>query len=210
MNYTEIIDMALSYSDREDDEVTSRMDQFLLITESRINKKFKVANQAARATIDLSLATPGQEVFAMPDDFGGLRSIVIGVVDGEQRTLTYVNPEQLANRKTAGALSVSHRRVYYNLVAKELHLYPPQEVGIMEITYYQKVPALTSGEANNWISDDNPECYIFGLLVEITSFAKDAVAMAIWQGRFDESISDIEYDDSISRWSGTPLVVHVG
>ncbi len=89
-------------------------------------------------------------------------------------------------------------------------MYPPTNVGIMEITYYQRVPALTVAAPNNWVSDDNPECYIFGLLVEITSFAKDADAMAIWQGRFAESIADIEIDDQRTRWSGTPLQIHLG
>lgn len=210
MNFTEITDTALSYADREDDEVTSRMDKFLLMTEARINKKFKVASQSARAIIDMAAADPNQEIFALPDDFGGLRSIKLAVVDGKHRTLTYVNPEQLANRISKGELGPAHMRIYYNIVAKELHIYPSQDAGNLEITYYQKIEALTAAEPNNWVSDDHPECYIFGLLVEITAFAKDADAFAIWQGRFNESITDIEFDDSITRWSGTPLVVHVG
>jgi len=207
MNYTEIVDMALSYADRTDDEVTTRMDNFLRMAEARINKKLKVADMSSRATIDMTLAATNQEVFALPTDFGGLRSIKI--IGDEQRTLTYVNPEQLANRKSKGVFSANDR-IYYNIVIKEIHMYPPTNVGIMEITYYQRVPALTSGAPNNWISDDNPECYIFGLLVEITAFAKDADAFAIWQGRFEESIVDIEIDDQKTRWSGTPLQIHLG
>ncbi len=208
MNYTEIVDMALSYSDREDDEVTTRMDNFIEIAESRINKKLKVASMSARATIDLALADVDQEIFALPVDFGGLRSIKL---TGEpERTFTYVNPEQLSNRKSSDSSFGANQRIYYNLVAKELHIFPPANEGDMTITYYQKVPPLTSGEPNNWISDDSPECYIFAILVEITSFAKDADAMAIWAGRFSESIDDLEIDDSRTRWSGTPLQIHLG
>ena len=141
-----------------------------------------------------------------------LRSIKIDNVGGRQCTLTYVNPEQLANRISLGefGLNRANQRVYYNIVAKELHLYPNPNIGNLEITYYQKIDPLTVAAPNNWISNDHPECYIFGLLVEITAFAKDAEAMAIWQGRFMESITDMDFDDSITRWSGTPLVVHVG
>lgn len=212
MNFTEITDTALSYADREDTDVTSRIDKFLLMTEARINKKLKVTDMSARALIDLAAGAAGQVVFALPSDFGGLRSIKVDNVGGRQCTLTYVNPEQLANRISLGELGFNraNQRIYYNIVAKELHLYPNPDAGNLEITYYQKVPALTVAAPNNWISDDNPECYIFGLLVEITAFAKDADAFAIWQGRFNESIIDMEFDDSITRWSGTPLVVHVG
>ncbi len=212
MNYTEIVDMALSYSDREDDEVTTRIDKFLLITEARINKKLKVANMSARSIIDLAAATADQVVFALPSDFGGLRSIKVDIVGGTKRTLTYVNPEQLSNRISHGEFGIgnANQRIYYNIVTKELHLYPNPNEGNLEITYYQRIDPLTVANPNNWISDDEPDCYIFGLLVEITAFAKDADAMAIWQGRFDESIEDIKTDDSMTRWSGTPLQIHVG
>jgi hypothetical protein len=208
MNHTEIVDMALSYADREDDEITTRMGKFMLIVESRINKKLKVSDMSARAKIDLSTADPDQEIFAMPSDFGGLRSVKI--VGAEQRVLTYVNPEQLSNRKGSGSSGLSYERIYYNIQAKELHLYPPQNTGDLEITYYQKVDPLTAANPNNWISDDEPECYIYGLLVEITSFAKDVNAVAIWEKRFLECIADIELDDAEKRWSGTPLQTHVG
>ena len=208
MNHTEIVDMALSYADREDAEVTSRMDKFILMVESRINKKLKVSDMSKVATIDLTAVATDKSVFALPADYGGLRSIKI--VGEEQRTLTYVNPEQLANRISSGTSGAVWERIYYNIVMKELNLYPPTNIGSLEITYYQKVDPLTASNLNNWISDDVPDCYIFGLLVEITSFAKDADAFAIWKSRFDECIADLENDDSKIRWSGTPLQVHVG
>ena len=208
MNYTDIVDMALSYSDREDDEVTTRMDKFIQIVESRINKKLKTSDMSARASIDLTTADVDQQIFALPPDYGGLRSIKI--VGDEQRTLTYVNPEQLSNRISKGTSGLIGSRVYYNIIGKELHLYPPSNVGSLEITYYQKVPTLTSGAPNNWISDDNPEVYIFGILVEISSFTKDLDAVKVWAVRFDSCIDDVQVDDTETRWSGTPLQIHVG
>lgn len=207
MDYTDIVDMALSYSDREDNEVSDRIDKFMFIVESRINKKLKVADMSTVAKIDLTLADLNQEVFAMPPDFGGLRSVKIE--GAEQRTMTYVNPEQLANRISKGSFGVN-QRIYYNLIAKELHYYPPQNTGDLVITYYQKVDPLTVANPNNWISDDNPECYIFGLLVEISSFTKDSEAAQLWETRFMNCIGDIEIDDSKTRWSGTSLTIHVG
>lgn len=208
MNYTEITETALAYADREDAELTSLMSKFLFVVESRINKKLKVAGMSARAEIDLTLADLNQEVFAMPPDFGGLRSIKI--VGDEQRTMTYVNPEQLANRISKGSVGAENARIYYNMVAKELHLYPPQNIGELEITYYQKVDPLTVANPNNWISDDEPECYIFGLLVEISAFAKDVDSVNIWEKRFIDCIEDIKSDDMQTRWSGTSLQIHVG
>ena len=209
MNYDDIVDMALSYSDRQDDEVTTRMDKFILMVEARINRKIKISDMSARALIDLTAADPGQEIFALPSDFAGLRSIKI-VGAAEQRTLTYVNPEQLGNRASKGTSGLFYERIYYNIVAQELHLYPPQDTGNLEITYYQKIDSLTVANPNNFISDDEPDCYIFGVLTEISAFIKDADAFGIWEKRFIDCIDDIKFEDDITRWSGTSLQIHVG
>ena len=51
---------------------------------------------------------------------------------------------------------------------------------------------------------------IFGLLVEINAFVKDASTAAAWDQRFKEALAEIKEDDQISRWSGPPLVIRTG
>lgn len=222
MNYTEITDLALSYADREDTEVTSRIDSFLLLVESRINRKLKTLDMSARSVVDLTTTDPDQKYFQLPDDFGGLRDIQVNLTDNASnlssvRTLTYVNPEQMNNLENSGAQvgDITGRRIYYTIIARQIQIYPPQAPvapngGTLEITYYQRVPPLTAADPNNWISDEFPDSYIHGLLVEISSFTKDRDAFAIWKSRFDESLDEIQTEDSDNRWSGTPLTTKVG
>jgi hypothetical protein len=209
MNYTEITDTALSFADREDDEVTSRMDKFLLMVESKINRKLKVGDMSARATIDLSAVTTDKRYFAVPVDFGGLRSIKI-VTGAREMPLKRLSPEQMTHRVNSDAFGVTGDQVYFNLVAKQIQIYPPRNEGLMEITYYQKVPPLTVAAPNNWLGDDHPDCYIDGLVAEISAFAKDADAFAIWDLRFNQAVEEIQNDDLEERWSGTPMEVRVG
>ena len=209
MNYAEIVDMALSFADREDNEVTSRVDKFIFMAEARINRAFKVGDMSARATIDLTLADTNQRYFALPSDFDGLRSIKI-VTGAAEMNLKRLNPEQMTNRVNSQSAGIGGEQIYFNIVAKQIQIFPPNNTGVMEINYYQKVPNLNATDDSNWLSEDNPDCYITAVVAEISAFAKDADAYAIWDGRFKESISEIDLDDQRERWSGTPMEVKVG
>lgn len=209
MNYTEIVDMALSYSDREDTEVTSRVDNFLKMAESRINRALKVGDMSARARIDLTLASLNQRYFALPTDYGGLRSIkwVNGTAEAPLHRL---NPEQFTYRVNSQSTGNSGEKLYFNIVANQLQMFPTKNEGKLEITYYQRLIPLTATETNNWLSDNDPDCYIFAILVEISSFTKDADSFAIWEGRFKDCLEDMKADDAEERWSGTPMQIRVG
>jgi len=211
MNFTEITELALSFADREDDEVTSRMPQFILLVESRINRKLKVLEMSARSVVDLTTTDPDQEYFQLPDDWMGLRDIEINIPDGKRIPLTYLNPEQMNNVGSKGdQFGQNMAKVYYTIIARQIQIYPPQTEGFLEIVYYQQVPNLNATDPNNWISDEYPDCYINGLLVQISAFTKDKDALAVWKDLFDEALGEITIEDQENRWSGTPLTTKVG
>ena len=207
MNYTEITQAALDYRDRPNDqEVIGNLDTFLRIVESRLNKKLTVQEMSARTKLT---TVEGQEYYGLPPDFKALRDIqykadnAVGLV-----TLEYVNPKQANDANNRTNLTTC----YYTIIADQLQLVPPPVAGLLEVVYMRKVSALVSSGDNstNWVSEDYPEIYIFGLCAEISAFAKDADAFAIWDGRFQDSMDVLEEEDSSSRWSGTPLKMRIG
>ncbi|RLA03861.1 MAG: hypothetical protein DRQ47_04390 [Gammaproteobacteria bacterium] len=208
MDYDEIVALALSYADRENDtELPGKMDSFLRIVEARMNRAFKVGKMSTRASIDLSGASVDQEYFGLPSDFGGLRDIEYK--SGTSRaTFNYLSPEQMNAKFTA---NLTDTKLYYTLLANQIQIYPVSSgSGYLEIIYYQKVPALTSGDSTNWLGDNNPDAYVFGLMTEVSAFVKDKEAALLWDGRFKESLAEIENDDSSERWSGTALQTRAG
>lgn len=207
MNYTEIIDLALSYSDRESDpEIPDNMDKFLRIVEARLNRKFRVGSMSTRSIIDLSLLPTPQEYFGFPPNFGGLRDIE-WQEELTRCSYTYISPEQMNNVVTNNRTG---NTLYYTIVACQFQVYPVKETGTFEIIYYQKVAPLTAGDTTNWISIGNPDAYVFGLIVEISAFAKDKEATALWELRFQTAMAEIDEEDKTDRWSGTPLQVRTG
>ena len=203
MNYSDIKDLALSYSDREDAEVSNRIDNFLRIVEARINRFLQVRKMASRVVL---VTDENQEYYGLPNDFNGLRDIEIRAsLDSTTRTtLKYLNPEQL------NAVNEDYDGIYYAIIGDQLLIRPAQENKILELIYYQKVPALSSTDTTNWLSDDYPDAYVFGILVEISAFVKDVEATQMWEQRFSAALGAIENTDSRNRWSGVSLEMRNG
>lgn len=209
MIYSEIIDTALDFADRLNDaEVSARINAFLRIVESKITRTLQVQKMTSRTY----LATlEGYEYYTLPEDFNGIRDVEIkDALDGERRTtLFYLSPEQMNNAQSNRSLIGSN--AYYTIIANQIQICPPQPAGkILEIMYYKGIRPLSTTLNENWVSIYYPDAYIFGLLVQISAFTKDADALAIWKAQFEEVMSEIESSDSKVRWSGTALQMRIG
>ena len=204
MNYQTIVDLALSYADREDVEVVNRMDGFLRMVESRINKRIQTWKMTSRAVIDM---VSGQEYYGLPCDFSGMRDIEVYPSDSGTDRITpcYLNPEQMNTAILNGSDAVS-----YTIIADQIHITPQDDGKVLEIVYYANLPELSASLVTNWLSSDNPDIYVFGLLVEINSFVKDGDAASIWNARFMDELDSLQLEDQQLRWSGTPLVIRTG
>jgi len=198
MKYQEVLDMAIAYSDRSDIEVVENMDNFLRIVESRINTRISVDKQFARATIPTFI---DQQYYGLPSDFITLRDIQIQTVgDTNYCTPKYVSPEQMNKEIAAG-----NTELIYTLLAQQIQIYPTIDAQQIEIVYARNIPELNDVDVNNWISNQFPNVYIFGILVEIASFVKDVDAGTIWEQRFQAELSTLTQQDDMGTWSGPSL-----
>lgn len=203
MDYAEIVKVALGYADRQDKEVSDNMDNFLRVVESRVNRRLKINEQSTRSRI---LTSIDEEYYGLPSDFSAVRDIELQNVEGATTaTLALVNPEQMNQHKIAGT-----KTMIYSIIANQLQIHPKQDGKVIEIVYYQKVPELGTLSATNWLSINYPDCYIFGLLVEISAFVKDATTADLWDARFNNVIEETIVNDQKNRWSGTPLQTRIG
>jgi hypothetical protein len=56
MNYNSLKTLAYAYADRQDQEALDRYDDFLRITETRIDKTLKVSPMSTRTQVDSSIS----------------------------------------------------------------------------------------------------------------------------------------------------------
>ena len=199
MNYTDVVNTALGYSDRADsDEIVANMDNFLRIVEAKVDRKLQTRNQSKRAQI---VTTQDTEYYALPSDFAGLRTIYT-VVETQRKNFEYITPEKM-NVHITNNLS----EYAYTIIGNSLQIHPTFDDTVLQITYYQRISPLTSSNTTNWLSNYAPDAYIFGLLSEINWFVKDPDSANMWEARFNNIINDIDLEDAKDRWSGPPPVI---
>ena len=207
MNYQEIIDAAKAYTDRYDEELSSSMVAFTRVVEAKINNALRTGDQSVRAQIWLKA---GEEFYSLPCDWGGAREVEI-LTTGQQygRTLTYLAPEEMNKVSRQNDSSQPNGRNYYTIIAGQIRIAPPSANEILEIVYYQRLPPLLKEDDANWLTEKNPDAYIFGLCCEISAFAKDAILFDGYKARFNEALMDITQEDQITRWSGPAMRTQV-
>ena len=202
MNYIEIKALALQYADRTDTDVVANIDNFLRIVESRTNKALKIREQFKRATIH---TVEDQQYYGLPSDFGQLRDIEFRApLSKIPTTPTYLNPEQMNDLIASGANTCA-----YAIIANQLQIWPTSVGNTFEIVYAATLPALSEANQSTWLSESSPEVYVFGILVEISSYVKDVTAAQLWEGRFQQELSALTSQDWNARWSGNALKIRV-
>jgi hypothetical protein len=213
MDYQKVIDVALSYADRASSvPIVSNMDNFLRVVESRVNRALLTQKMSSTAYTLIDTTTKYPNRYTLPDDFLSERSIRITQKEllTYSSTLSLVNPEQMANLRNNNSAYAA-----YCIISGYIEIWPvpvntDTSTYILEINYFRSVPALTKSAVNNWLSNNNPDCYIFGLLTEINSFAKDGESAALWDARFKQSLDEITLLNDRATWSGNPIYTKVG
>lgn len=205
MDYASIKQTAQAYVDRYDDELVEVMPSFTRIVEGKINTALKTGEQSVRGQIWLER---DQEYYGLPSDWGGFRDVEI-IQDGQKvgRTLTYLAPEEMnkLNRRD----QARKRHNYYTVIANQIQVAPTTDNEVLEVVYFQRLPALINDTDANWLTEKNPDAYVFGLCAEMAAFAKDEPAFQTYDARFKETLGQITQDDQITRWSGPALRVQV-
>lgn len=206
MNYGEIKKTAQSYTDRYDKEMVDVMPAFTKIVEGKINNALRTGDQAVRAQIWL---LRDEEYYGLPSDWGGARDVEVLPVGKRTggRTLTYLAPEDMNKVKREHPGRSRHN--YYTIIAGQIQVAPPTDNEVLEIVYYQRLPSLAADTDSNWLTEKNPDAYVFGLCAEIGAFAKDDMSFASYDARFKEALSNITQEDQITRWSGPAHRVQV-
>jgi len=207
MNYKEIVEASKAYTDRYDAELADTMTAFTRVVEGKINNALRTGDQSVRSQIWLQ---KNEEYYSLPCDWGGARDVEL-LYPGQQhgKTLVYLAPEEMNKLSRSRDSSTNSHQGYYTIIAGQIQIAPPGVDEVLEIVYYQRLPELNADEDTNWLTEKNPDAYIFGLCTEICAFAKDLAAYEAYKMRFQEALMDITMEDQITRWSGPALRVQV-
>jgi hypothetical protein len=76
--------------------------------------------------------------------------------------------------------------------------------------YYYAIPSMDSDTSTNWFTMYAADLLLYGALVELCSYTRDAEGVALWDIKFNTTINLIQSVEDREAWSGSTLAVSAG
>lgn len=150
----------------------SQMDDLLIMANDSLNNgmEFGLARIPAlrvREMEAVSSLTPSSNVCTLPSDYLQYRRIVEKA--SPRRSLTYIAPDVADTKYPDRAAGLANE---FTIIGGSLYMYPLSTKDI-ELTYYQKIPDITSSVTSNWLLTKRPSIYLHACLVQVAIIRRD-------------------------------------
>ena len=191
-NITDLID---EVRDEMDDDAFDRERILRSIgrAEARFNRELRTPQME---TAILFMAT--EEITDLPNDFLQMRLIYQeGTPDSPLQPLA---PAQLRR----GFQGVAGRPRAYAIENRRIIIAPVGSTAL-QMTYYQRIPALTDDNPTNWLIDEHPDLYLHQVLANLFNKIGDGEKAASNLAITNDLIAQIQAAAQTSAWGSGPL-----
>lgn len=178
-------------------DLTAAIPGFITLAEAQINRRM-MKDGPVRQMMARADATIDDEYVAVPTDFLGTRAIYMTDADPAY-LLQYLDPEKMIDIKSR-TVTPSGPPKNFSVVGSEFQFYPWAGGSYAgELTYWQKIPALSDTATSNWLLTDHPDIYLYAALLQSAPYLKDDERLAVWGRLFVEAINDLVVADRLAR-----------
>jgi hypothetical protein len=177
--YTELQTAVGNWLGRSD--LTSRLPEFIAMAEPKIRRKLRDKKVIGALTLSVGVASK-----ALGSTVKELESMRFNHGD-KQYALREMTPEGLASLRRTGtgtpmAYAVVGDTAYFNVA--------PDAAYVLEITYIEKIAALSGGAPTNTVLTNSPDIYMYGTLIEAEPYLEHDERVGMWKGMFEEAIME--------------------
>ena len=185
--YTELLAAAANWLARDD--LTSRIPEFVVLCEAKLNRVLFVRQMETRSTTTCDTTDTEPEFITLPTDFQTMRRVRLSGVTGKPR-LEFMAHSQLEDYRYS-IDNVTDQPVYFTIMGDEMELAPtPNENYTLEMVYRKNIPALASN-STNWLLTAAPDIYLYGTLLESAPYIKEDERIQTWALGFSSSIDQL-------------------
>lgn len=193
-NYSELQASIASWLNRGD--LTANIADFITLAEAQLNTAIKANSMDTKTTLP---TVAGVNTVALPSDMLGMRRLQ--VVGTYNQPLSYRTPDEISIDYAANG---SGQPVVFTVVGGNIELAPiPDGVYSLELTYTQRIPALTDSNTTNWLLASWPNAYLYASLVAATPFIMNDARLPVWQQLYAQAVEGINnvdwYDGSTMK-----------
>jgi hypothetical protein len=178
-------------------DLSLQIKDFIFLAEKRIGNSIKARNLETSTTLATLAGTP--EV-ALPADYHTMKTIKIG--GNPDKELILINDTARFDYAKLGRGKPDN----YTVSGSNLILTPtPDAVYQLSIQYYQDLPLLSSVNPTNWLLEDYPYIYLYGALIEGSTYVEEPEQVDFFLQKYNSAIEDIWRNFGNSSMSGSPL-----
>lgn len=197
-NYTELKAAVADWLNRED--LTVQIPDFIAFAEARINRTLRTREMLTRRR---TLTTSG--FIGLPADY--LETYQLQLPANSTNTpepLTYIGPNEVAQYKSQ---SMTGKTRYYTIIDGAFELIPaPSSSTELTITYYAKVPSLSSAQTTNWLLTKAPDLYLYATLLTAAPYLQNDERIPVWSQLATTAFDELMMDSERASRSRTTLV----
>lgn len=170
------------------DDLTAQIPAFIMLAETAIN--LKLEHRKMETIVSL---TPTDNVCSLPSDLLKIRRAVYGAGRSE---LYAVTPEAADEQY----LNSGSSTCAYTIVGDNLKLYPTGTDDV-ELTYFQKVPALSDSNTSNWLLAEAPHLYLYATRAMAYDFFKEDASFQLNMGLASQIVESLNTQSRISQYT---------
>jgi len=170
------------------------IDRALRKAEAEFNRTLRTPDMETRVVFSIT-----GELTQLPSDFLEMRFIFVeGMPD-----------QPLASMSPAGMLSTYYGRtgcpMAYTIEGNMIRVGPVGDVAV-EMVYYRRLDALSSGQVSNWLLVKHPDLYVAGALYHLARRERDEAGMAQAAQEVATLTEAIKVAAISQRWGAAPLI----
>ena len=197
-NYANLKQAIERFSHRTD--ISDVIDDFIDLTETRIDHDLQLRTNELRATNTLSTSS---RFLALPSSFLEMRrfTLVNGSLNFE---LSYQAPEQMAVKNQSG------RPNYYTVTSQLEFDKTPDSEYTVEMSYFARLTPLDDTNTTNDVLTNHPNLYLYGAMSELFKWAQDEETAMMYDAYFAREIEKANKQEKRGRYGPAPAMKYEG
>lgn len=193
--YDELQASVASWLNRGD--LTGNIPDFITLAEAQMNVDLKARAMDIKTTL---VTVGGVNTVALPTDMLEMRRLQ--VAGTYNQPLSYRAPDELSIDFSDNS---SAQPIVFTVIGGNLELAPiPDAVYSLDLTYRQKIPALSASNVTNWLLTAWPNAYLYGSLLAATPFIMNDARLGLWAQLYKTAIDGI---NGVDWYSGSTMKV---
>lgn len=195
--YAELKTAVASWLHRTDLE--AKIPDFIRLNEAYLSANVRSRSMETRTDLTCTIS---DGYVTLPTDMLEMRRLVLNRTDGTLRPLKYVTPDELVNDYP---WNETGEPTVFTVIGNELQLARiPDAAYTLELTYVQRIPALSDSNTTNWLLTAYPNVYLYGTLFQACQFAFEEAQ----RDQYMQLLKDgMEAINAIDWYSGSTMTV---